>query len=189
MIDLYQHHPERPKVLEPHRHLLRPYSVRCHAHRYAYSLANSIDLLFAYKNTDAKTDYISGRLQNPLTPYDRFFLNLSYDGPSNEKSRKWKFDLTYNHLGKQRIPSTIQNPEIFRLNPFSSKLDLISSQITRVFSDSFEVYLGVENLTNYKQTDGIISNSDPFGQYFDATMIYGPVSGRMSYLGLRYKIN
>ena len=157
--------------------------------QFSYSLANSIDLLFAYKNTDAKTDYISGRLQNPLTPYDRFFLNLSFDGPSNEKSRKWKFDLTYNHLGKQRIPSTIQNPEIFRLNPFSSKLDLINSQITRVFSDSFEVYLGVENLTNYKQTDGIISNSDPFGQYFDATMVYGPVSGRMSYLGLRYKIN
>ena len=157
--------------------------------QFSYSLANSIDLLLAYKNTDAKTDYISGRQQNPLTPSNRFFLNLSYDGPSNEKSRKWKFDLTYNHLGKQRIPSTIQNPEIFRLDPFSSKLDLINSQITRVFSDSFEVYLGVENLTNYKQTDGIISNSDPFGQYFDATMIYGPVSGRMSYLGLRYKIN
>ena len=157
--------------------------------QFSYSLANSIDLLFAYKNTDAKTDYISGRLQNPLTPSNRFFLNLSYDGASNKKSRKWKFDITYNHLGKQRIPSTIQNPEIFRLDPFSSKLDLINSQITRVFSDSFEVYLGVENLTNYKQTNGIISNSDPFGQYFDATMIYGPVSGRMSYLGLRYKIN
>jgi outer membrane receptor for ferrienterochelin and colicin len=166
----------------------RSYSKSFQA-QFSYSLANSIDLLFAYKNTDAKTDYISGRLQNPLTPSNRFFLNLSYDGPSNEKSRKWKFDLTYNHLGKQRIPSTIQNPEPFRLNPFSSKLDLINSQITRVFSDSFEVYLGVENLTNYKQTDGIISNSDPFGQYFDATMIYGPVSGRMSYLGLRYKIN
>ena len=157
--------------------------------QFSYSLANRMDLLLAYKNTDAKTDYISGRQQNPLTPSNRFFLNLSYDGPSNEKSRKWKFDVTYNHLGKQRIPSTIQNPEIFRLDPFSSKLDLINSQITRVFSDSFEVYLGVENLTNYKQNDGIISNSDPFGQYFDATMIYGPVSGRMSYLGLRYKIN
>ena len=157
--------------------------------QFSYSLANSIDLLFAYKNTNAKTDYISGRLQNPLTPSNRFFLNLSYDGPSNEKSRKWKFDVTYNHLGKQRIPSTIQNPEIYRLDPYTSKLDLINSQITRVFSDSFEVYLGVENLTNYKQNDGIISNSDPFGQYFDATMIYGPVFGRMSYLGLRYKIN
>ena len=156
--------------------------------QFSYPLSNSFDLLFAYKNTDAKTDYISGRLENPLTPSNRFFVNLSYDGPLNDKLRKWKFDLTYNHLGKQRIPSTIQNPEIFRLDPFSSKLDLINSQITRVFSNSFEVYLGVENLTNYKQMDGIISNSDPFSQYFDATMIYGPVSGRMSYLGLRYTI-
>ena len=156
--------------------------------QFSYPLSNSFDLLFAYKNTDAKTDYISGRLENPLTPSNRFFVNFSYDGPLNDKLRKWKFDLTYNHLGKQRIPSTIQNPEIFRLDPFSSKLDLINSQITRVFSNSFEVYLGVENLTNYKQMDGIISNSDPFSQYFDATMIYGPVMGRMSYLGLRYTI-
>ena len=156
--------------------------------QFSYPLSNSFDLLFAYKNTDAKTDYISGRLENPLTPSNRFFVNFSYDGPLNDKLRKWKFDLTYNHLGKQRIPSTIQNPEIFRLDPFSSKLDLINSQITRVFSNSLEVYLGVENLTNYKQMDGIISNSDPFSQYFDATMIYGPVSGRMSYLGLRYTI-
>ena len=156
--------------------------------QFSYPLSNSFDLLFAYKNTDAITDYISGRLENPLTPSNRFFVNLSYDGPLNDKLRKWKFDLTYNHLGKQRIPSTIQNPEIFRLDPFSSKLDLINSQITRVFSNSFEVYLGVENLTNYKQMDGIISNSDPFSQYFDATMIYGPVMGRLSYLGLRYTI-
>jgi outer membrane receptor for ferrienterochelin and colicin len=156
--------------------------------QFSYPLSNSFDLLFAYKNADAKTDYISGRLENPLTPSNRFFVNFSYDGPLNDKLRKWKFDLTYNHLGKQRIPSTIQNPEIFRLDPFSSKLDLINSQITRVFSNSLEVYLGVENLTNYKQMDGIISNSDPFSQYFDATMIYGPVTGRMSYLGLRYTI-
>tara|TARA_Y100000739_G_scaffold78982_1_gene67001 strand:- start:551 stop:2818 length:2268 start_codon:yes stop_codon:yes gene_type:complete len=156
--------------------------------QFSYSLSNSIDLLFAYKNTNAKTDFISGRLENPLTPSDRFFANFSYDGPLNDKLRKWKFDLTYNHLGKQRLPSTLQNPETFRMDPFSSKLDLINFQITRIFSNFFEIYLGVENATNYKQIDSIISYGDPFGQYFDATMIYGPVFGRMSYLGLRYLI-
>ena len=41
----------------------------------SYTLSNSFDLLFAYKNTDAKTDYIShGRLKNPLTPSDRLFF-------------------------------------------------------------------------------------------------------------------
>ena len=156
--------------------------------QFSYSLSNSIDLLLAYKNTDAKTDFISGRLKNPLTPSDRFFVNFSYDGPLNDKFRKWKFDFTYNHLGRQRLPSTLQNPEIFRMDAYSTKLDLINFQITRVFSNSFEIYSGVENLTNYKQSESIISYGDPFSQYFDATMIYGPVSGRMSYLGLRYLI-
>ena len=156
--------------------------------QFSYFLSNSIDLLLAYKNTDAKTDFISGRLKNPLTPSDRFFVNFSYDGPLNDKFRKWKFDFTYNHLGRQRLPSTIQNPEIFRMDAYSTKLDLINFQITRVFSNSFEIYSGVENLTNYKQSESIISYGDPFSQYFDATMIYGPVSGRMSYLGLRYLI-
>jgi len=154
----------------------------------SYSLSNSIDFLFAYKNTDAKTDYISGRLQNPLTPSNRFFINLSYDSPLNDKSRKWKFDITYNHLGKQRLPSTIQNPEIYRLDPYTSKLDLINSQITRVFSESFEVYVGVENLTNYRQNNTILASDDPFSEYFDATYLYGPIFGRMSYIGLRYNI-
>ena len=154
----------------------------------SYSLSNSIDFLFAYKNTDAKTDYISGRLQNPLTPSNRFFINLSYDSPLNDKSRKWKFDITYNHLGKQRLPSTIQNPEIYRLDPYTSKLDLINSQITRVFSESFEVYVGVENLTNYRQNNTILASDDPFSEYFDATYVYGPIFGRMSYIGLRYNI-
>ena len=154
-----------------------------------YSIFNNVELLLAYKNTIAKTDFISGRLENPLTPADRFFLNLSYDGNLNDKNRKWKFDFTYNHLGKQRLPSTIQNPELYQLESYSSKLDLINFQLTRVFSNSFEVYLGAENLTNYKQSNAIISYADPFSQYFDASMIYGPVSGRISYIGLRYNIN
>ena len=154
-----------------------------------YSIFNNVELLLAYKNTIAKTDFISGKLENPLTPADRFFLNLSYDGNLNDKNRKWKFDFTYNHLGKQRLPSTIQNPELYQLESYSSKLDLINFQLTRVFSNSFEVYLGAENLTNYKQSNAIISYADPFSQYFDASMIYGPVSGRISYIGLRFNIN
>ena len=29
---------------------------------------------------------------------------------------------------------------------------------------------------------------DPFGDYFDATYVYGPIFGRMTYVGLRYYI-
>ncbi len=154
-----------------------------------YVLSNSVDLLFAYKNTVAETDYIlHGRLKNPLTPSDRLFFNFSYNGSPNENGRSWKYDFTFNHIGEQRIPSTQDNPEQYRLPSISDRLNLINTQITRVFGESFQLYLGVENLTNYKQENAIISSDNPFGNYFDATYVYGPIFGRMSYIGLRYYI-
>ena len=56
--------------------------------QFSYTLSNSIDLLFAYKNTVAKTDYIAhGRLKNPLTPSDRFFFNVAYNGQLMTKEK------------------------------------------------------------------------------------------------------
>ena len=158
--------------------------------QFSYTLSNSIDLLFAYKNTVAETDYSShGRLKNPLTPSDRIFFNVAYNGPTNDKGRNWKYDFTFNHVGQQRLPSTQNNPSEYRLSATSERLNLINTQITRVFNDSFQLYLGVENLTNYRQKNTILGADDPFGDYFDATYIYGPIFGRMSYVGLRYYIN
>ena len=157
--------------------------------QFSYCLSNSIDLLFAYKNTVAETDYSShGRLKNPLTPSDRIFFNVSYNGPTNDKGKNWKYDFTFNHVGQQRLPSTQNNPSEYRLSATSERLNLINTQITRVFNDSFQLYLGVENLTNYRQKNTILGADDPFGDYFDATYIYGPNFGRMSYVGLRYYI-
>ena len=158
--------------------------------QFSYTLSNSIDLLFAYKNTVAETDYSShGRLKNPLTPRDRIFFNVAYNGPTNDKGRNWKYDFTFNHVGQQRLPSTQNNPSEYRLSATSERLNLINTQITRVFNDSFQLYLGVENLTNYRQKNTILGADDPFGDYFDATYIYGPIFGRMSYVGFRYYIN
>ena len=158
--------------------------------QFSFTLSNSIDLLFAYKNTVAETDYITqGRLKNPLTPSDRIFFNLAYNGPTNDKGKKWKYDLTFNHVGEQRLPSTETNPSEYQISEISERLNLINTQITRVFNDSFQIYLGVENLTNYRQKNTILAVDDPFGDYFDAAYIYGPIFGRISYLGLRYYIN
>ena len=156
----------------------------------SYVLSNSVDLLFAYKNTLAETDYVThGRLKNPLTPSDRIFFNLAYNGPTNDKGRNWKYDFSFNHIGDQRLPSTESNPSEYRLSDISERLNLINTQITRVLNDSFQLYLGVENLTNYRQKNTILASDDPFGDYFDATYVYGPIFGRMSYIGLRYYIN
>jgi hypothetical protein len=34
----------------------------------------------------------------------------------------------------------------------------------------------------------ILAADEPFGEYFDASMVWGPVSGRLMYGGFRYKI-
>ena len=154
-----------------------------------YTLSNNISILSAYKISNVKTNYISGQLDKPLTPKNRFFLNFAYDGNKNSKGANWKYDLTYNLIGEQRFPSTENSPIEYRMDEFTPDITLVNTQLTRVFNKSFETYLGIENLTNYKQMNPIISSEDPFGQYFDSTFVYGPIFGRMYYLGLRYRIN
>jgi hypothetical protein len=51
-----------------------------------------------------------------------------------------------------------------------------------------DFYIGAENLTNYFQKDVILAADQPFSNYFDASMVWGPVSGRMFYAGFRLKI-
>ena len=49
----------------------------------------------------------------------------------------------------------------------------VNAQVTKKI-EMLDIYLGVENLTNYKQDNPIIASDDPFGEYFDASMIWGP---------------
>jgi hypothetical protein len=44
-------------------------------------------------------------------------------------------------------------------------------------------------MNNYRQPNAIIAATDPFGDFFDSSMIYGPVFGAMYYAGLRWRIN
>ena len=67
--------------------------------------------------------------------------------------------------------------------------DLAREYGAEVFSRKFEMYFGVENLTNFKQKNPILASDDPFGDSFDSTIIYAPIFGRMLYSGLRFKIN
>jgi outer membrane receptor for ferrienterochelin and colicins len=60
--------------------------------------------------------------------------------------------------------------------------------VTKIKKADFNVYLGVENLLNYKQTNPIVSSDVPYSKYFDASMVWGPIYGRMLYAGLRLKI-
>jgi hypothetical protein len=51
------------------------------------------------------------------------------------------------------------------------------------------VYIGCENITGYTQHVPMVDASNPFGNKFDATLVYAPIFGRMFYAGIRLKIN
>lgn len=153
-----------------------------------YELAKRLELRSAYKYYDIKTDYLSGKYQRPLQATHRFFGNLGYETSIKDKGKQWKFDFTYNWIGEQQLPYTASNPVGFQLPEYSPAYSLMNAQITRVFSSTFEAYVGGENIGNYIQNPAIVDAQNPFGPYFDATILYAPVFGQMYYAGLRLKI-
>ena len=153
-----------------------------------YNIIKGFDVRMAYKYFDVFTDYRTGSLQKPIQPQNRFFANFSYNTLLKNDSQ-WKFDLTFNAIGRQRLPNTTSNPTEYQLAEFSNPFQLVNTQITKVFSKQFEVYFGSENLTNVQQENPILGSDNPFGNYFDTTIVYAPVFGRAIYTGLRYKIN
>lgn len=137
----------------------------------------------SYKYQDVRTDYLSGRLERPLVPRHRALFNVGYTTASGH----WYFDLTANYYGTQRLPGTQSNPQDLRLDERGQSYFLINAQINRIF-DNVEIYAGVENLNNFIQPNAIVDAENPFGTYFDAGMIYGPLNGRMFYGGVRLKL-
>ena len=154
-----------------------------------YNIVKYFNMRLAYKYYDIETDYQSGKAIKPLTPNHRFFANLSYETIKDEDDEEyWKFDVTYNLIGQQRLPNTSSNPIQYQLPAHSNSYSLLNAQLTKVFSDKFEIYVGGENLTNYKQKNPILANDNPFGSHFDSTIVYAPIFGQMFYGGLRFKI-
>jgi outer membrane receptor for ferrienterochelin and colicins len=146
------------------------------------------DIRLAYRWVEAATQYRQGILLNPMTSRHRGFVNLAYETKENAKGGNWQFDLTANLVGRQRLPDTSSNPEEFQLTREAPDYLLMNAQVTRVFTKNFSLYVGAENLNNFIQPNAIIAPEAPFGPYFDASMLWGPVFGRMYYIGLRWNI-
>ena len=154
------------------------------------SPAKGLDFKAAYKYYDVQTQFTKGQLEKTLTPKHRWFANIAYETADTQENNhsQWKFDVTFNWLGEQRLPTTATNPLAYRLSDYAPSFATLNAQITRVFSKTFEVYVGGENITNYKQANGILAADAPFGAYFDSTMQYAPAFGQMYYAGLRFKL-
>lgn len=148
-----------------------------------YELIRRFDLRLAYRWLKVETDYTEGLLARPLIPQHRAFMNLAYETKS-----AWKFDYTIQWIGRQRLPDTSQNLSENQRGNWSDDYLLMNAQITKDLGTKWSVYLGVENLGDFKLKHPIVAASDPFGSQFDTSMVWGPIFGRMAYAGFRFRI-
>jgi len=146
--------------------------------------ARKLDVRLAYRLFDVKATYGNTVLQKPFTAKNRAFANLAYEASG------WKLDYTFNYNGSKRIPNTSVNPVQYQRKSTSPSYILMNVQVSKVVGKKHpvEIYIGGENLANYFQKDAIIAADQPFSNYFDASLVWGPVSGRLIYGGIRYKI-
>ncbi len=132
----------------------------------------------AGKLNDVWCTYHNQLMRKPYTSFWKGLLVLSY----HTRFDKWRFDLTTQLNGQQRLPlnkGTLQgqtDPYIYMLG-----------QVTRKFK-RFELYAGIENITGYVQPHPVIGYDAPFSSAFDASIVYAPLMGRLYYIGLRFNV-
>ena len=138
---------------------------------------------FRYNNTQITYTDIDGtnyQREKPLSSRFRGLINLSYA----TNLRRWVFDVTAQINGPSRIPN---------LNGYAAKSEISPSfpvyfaQVTKN-SKRFDVYLGAENILDYKQQHPILHPNTPFSDNFDSSRIWGPLMGRKVYIGARIRI-
>ena len=114
-----------------------------------------------------RTKALSNRFKGVIT--------TSYQTPL----KKWQFDLTAQFNGVGRMPDGFEQP--FRWYP------QLMAQITKYWR-TCSLYVGAENMTNFRQKEPIIDSFHPFGPDFDASMVCGPTTGWKIYVGFRYDL-
>lgn len=93
---------------------------------------------------------------------------------------KWVFDATVQFHGTQRLLELSKERSDEYIN--------VIAQVTKNYR-YWSFYVGAENLTDFTQKDAIINPQSPFDNGFDASQIWGPVYGRMFYIGVKYKLD
>lgn len=126
----------------------------------------------AFRINNVRCTYDGVLRQKPLTSRYKGLMTFSYTTPLE----LWQFDVTGQLNGDGELYDGSKYPAYF----------MLQAQITREFRH-FSIYLGGENLTNYIINDPILHAHHPWSPSFDATQIWGPVTGIMGYIGIRLK--
>ncbi len=149
-----------------------------------YKILKTVEMKLAYKYLDVQSKLNGSFIRDPYIAQNRFLATFSFES----YNRKWRANAGFNTVGSKRLPKTHPHFGTDNLPLKSPVYTIINTQVTRVFK-SFEIYVGAENLFDFKQTSHLLGSDDPYGPYFDASYIWGPMDGRRAYAGFRYKFH
>ena len=164
-----------------------------------WSIHRRVDVRAAYRWVDARTDYLDWTIddmrRDPFVSTHRAFTQWSYASKPKSESQQFRVDGVLQWVGSQELPAssfdTSSDPII---SPAFTQVNL---QLSQTFKDDVELYVGMENILNVRQNNPIVGaiatiegpELDPnFNEVFDASLVYGPIFGRMTYAGLRWTV-
>lgn len=150
-----------------------------------YPLFEGLTLTATYRRTDVKSTYSGQLREKPLTNKYKGLLTASYQPGLG----KWQFDITMQLNGGGRMPDPYTRDD--GKPSWDSRYkgyEQLSAQVTRFFR-YWSIYVGGENLTNFRQKNPIIGADQPWSNNFDSTMVWGPVHGAIYYFGIRLNWN
>lgn len=147
-------------------------------------LPGGFDVLAAWRLNYVRAT-IDGHLRElPLTSRYKGLLSVNWKSPLE----LWQVDATCQLNGPGRLPDpyTMADGSPSWEREYKA-FPQLSAQVTRFFRH-WSIYLGAENITNFKQQHPIVDAANPWGDNFDATMVWGPVEGAKVYAGVRFNL-
>jgi outer membrane receptor for ferrienterochelin and colicin len=178
---------------DPHAAIISQLNGKSYSHvaqiEASYPFFDGFTLTAAYRLSDVRCTYNGELREKPLNSRYKALLTASY----KTSLELWQFDATLQYNGGGRMPDAyvvdtdVDGNAIYSWDKEFKSFPQLSAQVTRYFRFG-SVYIGGENLTNFKQKNPIINAQDPWSDSFDPTMVWGPVHGWKVYAGLRFNI-
>ncbi|MFN0031906.1 MAG: TonB-dependent receptor domain-containing protein [Flavobacteriales bacterium] len=155
-----------------------------------WSPMRRLEWRLAYRWLDVKTQYGNQLLLKPLVNRHRAFTNVAYATKEGSRGQHWRMDATLQWISSKRLPHAGTHAEHSAGKDYiyTEPYVQLNAQVTYAVKKDFEFYIGGENLTNFMIHDAILLADNPASEYFDGALVWGPVFGRMGYIGMRWKL-
>lgn len=140
-----------------------------------------LEAVAAWRWSDNELTLGGERRRRPLVSRYKALVALSYQTPL----KTWQIDANMQMNGGGRIPTTAGNPIDYQRATSFGSYQMYNAQVTRWFK-RWSVYAGCENIGDFMQDEPIIASENPKSEYFDSSLIWGPLMSRRFYAGIRW---